>query len=267
MVQAIRFRFVWWLPCFGDWIVQVIWLCLSFTGTEGGWCGSGHKQVGRQQYCFCSYSGLESSLNCLIQPWWGCPELNLNLCKSHSCTHRVNLGYGEVHGVLEVFVWIGKWEEGGSPSPGSSKLLYCLCDCWRLELLQWRGGITQALGCCAQPHPERAPSAGHGRTEKGQELLKCNLVSDTHFVLVLDCFCACTVLGLVSKLIHKNNVSAQEKRGMYRPSYWWEIEAWVWVSLGSSCTLPTLHPEAEILQQSGLTWVNFDSLTASPCHY
>lgn len=47
----------------------------------------GTSRWGGQRY-FWSYSGLESSLNCLIQPWWGCPELNLNLSKSHSCTHR-----------------------------------------------------------------------------------------------------------------------------------------------------------------------------------
>lgn len=54
-----------------------------------------------------------------------------------------------------MFVWLGRWEEGGSPFSGSSELLYCLCDCWMQELLQWLGGITQALGCCAQPHPEK----------------------------------------------------------------------------------------------------------------
>lgn len=45
--------------------------------------------MGKQQRCFWSYTGLEFSLNCLVQPLWGSPELNLNLCKSHSCTHTV----------------------------------------------------------------------------------------------------------------------------------------------------------------------------------
>lgn len=68
-------------------MIQVTWLCICFAGAEGGWHGSGHKQERRQQGYFWSYTGLESSLNCLIQPWWGCPELDLNLCKSHSCRH------------------------------------------------------------------------------------------------------------------------------------------------------------------------------------
>lgn len=134
-----------------------------------------------------------------------------------------------------------------------------------LELMQLLGRLPQALGCCAQPHPERAPSGGHGRAEeKGQELLKCNSLSDTHFVLVLDCFCACTMLGLVSKLTHQNYVAAQENRGMHSLSYWWETGAWVWVSFGSRCALPRLHPGAALLQQSALTWVSFDRVLQNP---
>lgn len=82
------------------------------------------------------------------------------------------MGYEEVHRVLELvemFVWIGKWEEGGSPSPGSSKLLYCLCDCWMLEwILQWLGRITQVWGCCAQPHPQYPVGDVAGQRRRGR---------------------------------------------------------------------------------------------------
>lgn len=85
--KPARFRFVWWHPWFSDQIFHVSWLCVCFAGTEGGWHGRGYKQLGELQCSFWSYTGLESSLNCLTQPWWGCPKLNLNLCKSYSCTH------------------------------------------------------------------------------------------------------------------------------------------------------------------------------------
>lgn len=131
--KPARFRFVWWLPWFSDQIIHFTWLCICFTGTEGGWHGRGHKQLGEQQCSFWSYTGLKSSLNCLTQPWWGCPELNL--CKSYSCTHT------ELIWVLENSTERWHWwkclcelasgRKEVLPLLEAAEVLYCLCDCER----------------------------------------------------------------------------------------------------------------------------------------
>lgn len=110
----------------------------------------------------------------------------------------------------------------------------------------WENHTGLGVLCSASPS---IPSGGRGWTEeKGQELLKCNSLSDTRFVLVLNCFCACRCLDWYPDW-HKNHVAAREKRGMYRLSCWWAIGAWVWVSFGSRCAVPNLHPGAAVLQQ------------------
>lgn len=104
----------------------------------------------------------------------------------------------------------------------------------------WGNHTGFGMLCSASPWESTHWRTWQDRGE-GAGAAEVNSVSDTHFVLVLDCFCACTVLGLVSKLIHKNHASAQEKRGRYRLSYWWETGVWVWVSFGSRCTVPCQH--------------------------
>lgn len=41
---------------------------------------------------------------------------------------------------------------------------------------------------------------------------------------------------------------AQEKLGLYTLSYWWGIEAWVWISFGSMCALTNVRRGATVLQ-------------------
>lgn len=177
-----------------------------------------------------------------------------------------------------MFLWIGKGGRRRFSLSRSSELLDCpVRICWTLELLQWIERIMQPLGWFAQPvtwlHPERAPSGGTGgEREKEQELWStfiCTFLLCCSCVLVHCCFCACIVLGLESKLSRKKQVAvkelAQEKLRMYRLSYWWGIEALVWISFGSMCALTNLHPGATVLQQFELTWVSFDRVL-QPSH-
>lgn len=230
--------------------------------------GSGHKEMGRQQRYFWSYTGLESSLSCFIQPWWGRPELNLSLCKSQSCTHT------ELIWVMERSMERWNWWRCLCESASGRKEVLPLLETASFYIVSVTAECWSCccdLGDCAQPHPERAPCGGHGRAqEKGQELLKCNSLSDTHFVLVLDCFCVFTVLGLVSKLTQKPRGCTREKGDVLAELL---VRNWslglgrFWIQV--CCPKPASWGSSSAM--SRLTWVSFDpvleppSATINPC--
>lgn len=165
-----------------------------------------------------------------------------------------------------MFVWIGKWEERRFCLSWKQPSFYVVsvtaerwsrCSDLRESHMLWGAVLSPTL----REHPV-GDMAGQRRRGRSCWSVICSLTLISCWYWIASVTCA--VLGLVSKLMHKNCVAAQEKRGMYRLSYWWETGAWVWVSFGSRCALPNLHPGAAVLQESGLTWVSCDTVLQPP---